>query len=388
MPGEHQQLPGPEAPPPPHQLEAGTFSPLSLSVWKVEGRTTRRIPFKSTTFSAVYLTFTTSLFSYGALQPRRSPLRARYPGVPLSLSLLCNAFEWLNAFLLSALFYFFGFVAIPIGHVARMAQAVDPHPEEPELPHAGSPVSPAEPEVKGEAVVEFDPYTPATPPTTSPPTLEPPQQPTPPALPLEPHGWPTLREFPKWYWKRLSGWDQSLDMYFFRPHYEQLIALLFTCITMLMLGLVQHFIFIPMVHGSFEIFIPALSSTCTCLFAVPKLPVSQPRNIIIGHVSAGFIGISLMNLFLLMPQQPYGVNLANAIGVGLHQLFMIYTNTLHPPASATVVSAVQASFESFHHDRGFIYCLTPCFTGSVVVITCAIILNNLVPSRSPYPVYW
>lgn len=195
-------------------------------------------------------------------------------------------------------------------------------------------------------------------------------------------------EFFRWYWRRLTGWDQSLNVYGFKPHYDQLIALLFTATTLVVLGLVQHYVFTPLVDGTLAIFIPALGATCTCLYAVPKLPISQPRNILIAHVSAGVIGISLVNIFLYVPEQPYGANLAGAVGVGLHQLFMIFTNTLHPPASATVVSAVQASYQTYFLDRGFLFCLTPCATGSLVVIIMAILLNNLVPSRSPYPVYW
>eukprot|EP00796_Vickermania_ingenoplastis_P006317 gene6317-4547_t len=251
-----------------------------------------------------------------------------------------------------------------------------PGSDGPHLPY-GSPSSPLDMEL----VAMGDGYNGASPPRPSSPVGSP-------ALPLEPHGWPTLREFPKWYWKRLTGWDQSLDVYFFRPHYEQLIALLFAAATLVVLGALQHYLFIPLVDGSLAIFVPAIGATVTCIFGAPKHPVSQPRNIIIGHVSAGVIGISLMNLFLLMPQQPYGVDLAGAIGVGLHQIVMIFTNTLHPPASATVVSAVHASYESFYNDKGFIYCVTPCITGPILIIILAILLNNLVPSRSPYPVYW
>eukprot|EP00796_Vickermania_ingenoplastis_P006313 gene6313-4543_t len=207
-------------------------------------------------------------------------------------------------------------------------------------------------------------------------------------LPVAPYGWPRPQEFPRWYWKRLTGLDQSLNVYFFKPHYDQLIALLFTATTLVVLGLIQYYVFTPLINGSLNIFLPAFGATCTCLFAVPKLPIAQPRNVLIAHFSAGVIGISCVNILRYAPEQPYGTNIAGAIGVGLHQLFMIYTNTLHPPASATVVSAVQASYQTYYQDRGFLFCVTPCLSGSVVVLVCAIILNNLVPSRSPYPVYW
>lgn len=207
-------------------------------------------------------------------------------------------------------------------------------------------------------------------------------------LPEAPYGWVPLKEFPRWYWTRLTGIDQSLDAYTFAPCWDQLIGLLFTLTTLVVLGLIQNYAFTPLINGSLNIFIPAFGATCTCLFAVPKLPISQPRNVLISYVSAGVIGITVVNAFVSMSEQPYGNHLAGAIGVGLHQIFMVYTGTLHPPASATVVSAVEASFQTYFQDRGYLFCVTPCISGSIVVILMAIMLNNLVPSRSPYPQYW
>lgn len=207
-------------------------------------------------------------------------------------------------------------------------------------------------------------------------------------LPVAPYGWVPLKEFPRWYWRRLTGFDQSLDAYTFSPNWDQLIGLIFTAITLVVLGIIQNYVFTPLINGSLNIFLPAFGATCTCLFAVPKLPISQPRNVLISYVSAGVIGISVVNAFINLSKQPYGIHLAGAIGVGLHQIFMVFTGTLHPPASATVVSAVEASFQTYFQDRGYLFCVTPCITGSIVVILMAILLNNLVPSRSPYPQYW
>lgn len=207
-------------------------------------------------------------------------------------------------------------------------------------------------------------------------------------LPTAPYGWVSLNEFPRWYWKRLTGSDQSLNAYTFSFNWDQLIAFVFTVFTLVIFAIVQNYLFTPLINGSLNIFIPAFGATCTCLFSVPKLPISQPRNVLIAYVSAGVIGTTLLNALIYLPEQPYGVHLAGAIGVGLHQIFMVFTDTLHPPASATVVSAVEASFQTYYHDRGYLFCVTPCISGSILVILMAILLNNLVPSRSPYPQYW
>lgn len=207
-------------------------------------------------------------------------------------------------------------------------------------------------------------------------------------LPVAPYGWVSIKEFPQWYWKRLTGPDQSLNAYTFSPDWDQLIAFVFTVFTLVVFAIVQNYVFTPLIDGSLNIFIPAFGATCTCLFSVPKLPISQPRNVLVAYVSAGVIGTTLLNALIYLPEQPYGAHIAGAIGVGLHQIFMVFTDTLHPPASATVVSAVEASFQTYYHDRGYLFCVTPCISGSILVILMAILLNNLVPSRSPYPQYW
>lgn len=208
------------------------------------------------------------------------------------------------------------------------------------------------------------------------------------SLPVAPHGWPLLSEFPAWYWKRLTGFDQELNRYCFTPSWDQLIGFFFTAITLLVFTFLQYHVFTLFAQGNVDLFVPAFAASSTCVFSVPKLPISQPRNIIFAHVTAGVIGVALVNAFIYMPQQPYGIHLAGAIGVGLHQLLMVFTNTLHPPASATVISAAITSFQPYFHDRGFFFCLSPCLLGSIIVVIMSILLNNLVPARSPYPQYW
>lgn len=207
-------------------------------------------------------------------------------------------------------------------------------------------------------------------------------------LPEAPYGWVSCAEFPKWYTKRLFGFDQSLDAYTFVFRWDQLIAFLFTGITLTVLIILQYYVFRHFADDTLDIFIPAFGATCTCLYANPTSPVSQPRSVIVAHLSAGVIGIAVVNAFTEMNRQPYGQHLAGAIGVGLHQIFMSCTHTFHPPASATVLSATTAAFQPYFHDRGFMFCVTPCLSGAVVCVIMAVFLNNLVPTHSPYPQYW
>lgn len=203
-----------------------------------------------------------------------------------------------------------------------------------------------------------------------------------------PYGWPSWKQFPRWYWTRVLGFDQSLDVYGFYPAWDQLIAFVFTTLTLMVLGLIEHYGIHPLINHTLSVFLPAFGASCTVVFAVPKAPIAQPRNVIISHVSAAIIGTALTNAFRSVKEQPFGQHCAGAIGVGLHLVFMMFTNTMHPPASATVISAATATINAYYKDEGFLFVITPVLFGAVFTTVFSWLLNNLVPSRSPYPQYW
>lgn len=200
--------------------------------------------------------------------------------------------------------------------------------------------------------------------------------------------WPKLRNFPQWYLSRLRGSDQSLDVYGFYPSWDVLIAFVFTATTLVILGLIEYYAFYPLVNHTLSAFIPAFGATCTVVYSVPEAPIAQPRNVIISHVSAAIIGVALTNAFQSVKEQPFGQHCAGAIGVGLHLVFMIFTNTLHPPASATVISAATATLNTYYKDQGFLFVIAPVLLDALITTVVAVLLNNLILSRAPYPQYW
>lgn len=207
---------------------------------------------------------------------------------------------------------------------------------------------------------------------------------------VAPYGWPTCQKFPRWYWRRLTGFDQSLDVYGFYPSWDQLIAFVFVCATMVVLAVIDHYGFYHLAGHSVASFLPALGASCTVVYAVPKAPISQPRCVIFSHVTAAIIGTALTNAFRSVnnPPQPFGEHCAGALGVALHLALMIITNTLHPPASATVISAATQTINAYYQDEGFLFVVTPSLLGPLIVVAMAMILNNLVPARAPYPQFW
>lgn len=108
-------------------------------------------------------------------------------------------------------------------------------------------------------------------------------------------------------------------------------------------------------------------------FAVPDSPLSQPRNIIGGHVLGAAVGLSFMTF---LGTSWWAMALAVATAIALMQV----TKTLHAPAGADPLVVMTA-----HASWSFI--LTPALGGSMILVLIALIFNNLISTRS-YPKYW
>jgi len=109
------------------------------------------------------------------------------------------------------------------------------------------------------------------------------------------------------------------------------------------------------------------------VFAVPNSPLAQPRNLIFGNLVGGIVSVVMVYLF---GSAPWVMALSVATAIKVMQL----TKTLHPPGGAVALVGVmsQASWN---------FVLTPVMAGSIVLLLCTCIFNNLMPERS-YPRHW
>jgi len=114
-------------------------------------------------------------------------------------------------------------------------------------------------------------------------------------------------------------------------------------------------------------------ASCFLAFVVPDSPLAQPRNIFFGHLISAATGM----VVLLLLGDSW---MAAALAVGLAVILMQVTRTGHPPAGADplVVFVLHPAFS---------YLIFPVLTGAVIIVTVALIFNNLRPGIS-YPKYW
>lgn len=106
------------------------------------------------------------------------------------------------------------------------------------------------------------------------------------------------------------------------------------------------------------------------LFAAPSSPLSQPANIVGGHVLASAIGLAA---FALVPT----AYAASACAIGVAVAAMVAFRIVHPPAGATALVAATA------HDWTFM--VFPVLTGSLLLVTLATLYHR--GSGTPYPAH-
>lgn len=121
--------------------------------------------------------------------------------------------------------------------------------------------------------------------------------------------------------------------------------------------------------------VASMGASAVLLFAVPHGPLSQPWNLVGGHLISGAIGVSVAQL---VPD----LIVAASLAVGVSIAVMYLSRCLHPPGGATALFAVVGGAKV--QALGFGYLLTPVLLNVVVMLAWALLINNLLGNRR-YP---
>ncbi|KAF9990669.1 hypothetical protein BGZ75_000487 [Mortierella antarctica] len=135
---------------------------------------------------------------------------------------------------------------------------------------------------------------------------------------------------------------------------------------------------VPVMAGSF-------GASAVLIYGAIESPLSQPRNVIGGHIMSSLIGVSLYKLFSLMSAESFARLhwLLCSLSVSLALFCMQLTHTVHPPAGATALIAVSGGPTIFN--LGYWYVLCPVALGVGLLMVVAILVNNV---ARKYPSYW
>jgi CBS-domain-containing membrane protein len=124
--------------------------------------------------------------------------------------------------------------------------------------------------------------------------------------------------------------------------------------------------------------IGSFGASAVLVYGTFSSPLSQPRNLVGGHLISGLVGVACYQLV--------GIGwLAAALAVSLALVAMLLTKTVHPPGGATALIAVIGGEQI--HRLGFLYPLMPVLLGALILLLVALVVNNL-PRDRQFPRYW
>lgn len=129
---------------------------------------------------------------------------------------------------------------------------------------------------------------------------------------------------------------------------------------------------LTMIIGSF-------GASAVLIYGAVKSPLAQPRNLLGGHVFSALIGVTSYQLF-----QSH-IWFAAAVAVSTAIALMHATRTLHPPGGATALIAVIGGDSV--HKLGYLYAVIPTAVGASMLLTVALLVNNI-PKNRRYPEFW
>lgn len=95
-------------------------------------------------------------------------------------------------------------------------------------------------------------------------------------------------------------------------------------------------------------------ATAVLVFGVSDSPLTQPKNVILGHLISAFIGVIFSQY---VGVSPISLTLATGLAVSA----MLITKTTHPPAGANPLLIMLTG-------QGWAFLVTPVLFGAVVIV--------------------
>lgn len=117
--------------------------------------------------------------------------------------------------------------------------------------------------------------------------------------------------------------------------------------------------------------VASMGASAVLLFAVPHGPLSQPWQLLVGHLVSALVGVSCARAI----GDPWS---ATALAVGLAVLAMRLTHSIHPPGGATALTAVIGG--PGVTELGYSFVVTPVLLNATLMLVVAVAFN--------YPFAW
>lgn len=153
---------------------------------------------------------------------------------------------------------------------------------------------------------------------------------------------------------------------------EKLIAALGCFLAIFVVSGTSHYF---LAGTGLTLMVASMGASAILLFAVPHSPFSLPWPVVGGQVTSALVGVTIA---LAVPDPVLGLALAVALaGLAMHLL-----RCLHPPGGATAAAAVLGG--DAVRELGLQFAWMPVGANALIIVTMALVLNNLFPRRH-YP---
>ena len=118
--------------------------------------------------------------------------------------------------------------------------------------------------------------------------------------------------------------------------------------------------------------IAPFGASAVLLYSAASSPLAQPRNLVIGHMSSGFVAITCCRL---LGNTVYALVFAVTLAI----VVMMLLDAVHPPGGATALLCMLQGTTSYT------FLFLPVLIGAMILLMAAIIASHLVPNAKPYP---
>lgn len=143
------------------------------------------------------------------------------------------------------------------------------------------------------------------------------------------------------------------------------------------LGTICYLNYKVLSHYDLTLLIGSFGASCVLIYGAIGSPLAQPKNLFNGHLISAIIGVTVYKLIGDI------IWIAAPLAVSLSIIGMQMAKSLHPPGGATALIAVTGG--PTITGLGYMYVLSPVFTGVTILFIAALIFNNI-PHKRQYPV--
>ena len=121
--------------------------------------------------------------------------------------------------------------------------------------------------------------------------------------------------------------------------------------------------FVETLYAGAILLMAPFGASAVIIFGLPKSPLAQPKNVILGHLITAFIGLVFVEFV--------GVTaLSLAIAAGLGVTLMLLTKTTHPPAGANPILIMLTA-------QSWSFLLFPVLMGAIALVLIGKLMSEI-----------